>query len=328
MGKNDAMNSDQLIEYVLGRMDEAELDELGRGIQRDPVLAARVELAERSLRTLLDDGDDYEPPSDLARRTLAVVVQARTRPRTSLEMAPRRPSFRWADLAVAASIFLAGLVTLLPAVQLSRSRMNQAGCVFNLQQLGSSLAQYASLYPSYPYPPSDLADAPTGVFPVLLSEAGVLPDASILDCPCNGPHHPRPKKLPNLQELRRIQEEDPIRYHGLICSDYAFHVGYRNGYGRPGPLESHPAMAIPLVADQPGYNSEGSILKGNSPNHARRGQNVLFTDGSIRWYRTRQVNPNDCDLFLNNDQKVQPGVHVLDSVLVPCDPRFRPWRIR
>ena len=75
---------------------------------------------------------------------------------------------------MAASIFVAGVLTLLPAIQRSRERMNQAGCVFNLQQLGNSLAQYATLQASLPYPPSHRSDTHAGMFAVMLHDAGLL----------------------------------------------------------------------------------------------------------------------------------------------------------
>ena len=123
--------------------------------------------------------------------------------------------FRWADLAVAASIFIAGLLTLIPAVERSRERMNQAGCTFNLQQLGHSLAQYASIHPSYPYPPSDLADAHAGTFPAFLHDAGVLQDLSVLDCPYNGPLKGRQREFPSFTELERLRGTDPTAYRQL-----------------------------------------------------------------------------------------------------------------
>ena len=87
-------------------------------------------------------------------------------------MLPIRLPFRWADFAVAAGIFIAGTLTLLPAIQRSRERMNQAGCVFNLQQLGNSLAQYASLHPFLPYPPSHRSDTHAGMFAVDAARRG------------------------------------------------------------------------------------------------------------------------------------------------------------
>src|SRR6185437_17042377 len=90
----------------------------------------------------------------------------------ALPILPMRVPFRWADFAVAAGIFVAGVLTLLPAIQRSRERMNQAGCVFNLQQLGNSFGQYATLNRLMPYPPSSRADAPAGSFAAMLHDAG------------------------------------------------------------------------------------------------------------------------------------------------------------
>ena len=79
-----------------------------------------------------------------------------------------------------------------------------------------------------------------------------------------------------------------------------------------------------MLADQP--NHEGlRINEGNSLNHGGRGQNVLFGDGSVKWYRTRQVSLADPDLYLNNEHKAQPGLHEGDSVLVPSHTPFRGW---
>ena len=61
-----------------------------------------------------------------------------------------------------------------------------------------------------------------------------------------------------------------------------------------------------------------TVLAGNSPNHGRRGQNVLFSDGSLRWFPGRRVSPVDDDLYLNNRAKPEPGVNLFDAALVPA----------
>jgi hypothetical protein len=225
--------------------------------------------------------------------------------------------FRLADLAVAASIFIAGLLTLIPAVERSRERMNQAGCTFNLQQLGHSLAQYASIHPYYPYPPDHRPDAHAGTFPAFLHDAGVLQDVSILDCPYNGHRIRRPGDFPSYTELEQLRASNPALYRQTLDWDYAFNVGYRHRSGSVGPLESSLPLAVPVVADQPAHENYTRILSGNSPNHAGRGQNALFSDGSVRWLRTRWVSPSDDDIFLNNQRVPQPGLNEVDSVLLP-----------
>jgi hypothetical protein len=312
------MNADHMIDYALGRLEGADLTRMEDALRSDPETAQKIERLERALHLLLDDGDAIEPPRNLAANTLRLVAHSQTRSRSILDYVPARVPFRWADFAVAASIFIAGVLTLLPAMQRSRDRMRDAGCVFNLQQLGKSFAQYASLHPYYPYPPSHRADAPAGSFAAFLHDAGVLQDLTILDCPSNGPHLHGSHELPSFEDLDRIRRTDPERYRRILGWDYAYNVGYVHGAGRPGPLESKMPLAVPVVADQPAHDHYVKILGGNSSNHSGRGQNVLFSDGSVKWFRSRRVSPADPDLFLNNQSEVSPGLDARDSVLLPA----------
>ena len=314
MGTNDAMNAEEMIESVLCRVEGAERDRLERALRDHPEQAVRVERLRQAIHRLLDDGSWFEHPPGLAARTVAFVARNRRRP--LLDHVPIRVPFRWADFAVAASIFIAGVLTLLPAIHRSRERMNQAGCVFNLQQLGNSLAQYASLHEFLPYPPSERPDSHTGMFAVMLHDAGVLNDLSILDCPCNGPSPHVRQELAGFDQVDQIRRNDPERYTRMLCWDYAYNVGYRHDSG-PGPVEVVHCAGIPILADAPDHENFAKIREGNSPNHGRKGQNVLFGDGSVRWFRTRMIGPVDPDLYLNNDRQPRPGVHVMDSVLMP-----------
>jgi hypothetical protein len=310
------MNDDELIDYVLGKLDDGAYARVELALEHDPARRARARCLREALDRLLDDGNWAEPPAGLATRTLVFVAKNRRRPLTFREYIPLRMPFRWADFAVAASIFVAGLLTLLPAIQRSRDRMNQAGCVFNLQQLGNSLAQYASLHPFLPYPPTHRGDIHTGAFAALLNDAGMLHDPSILDCPANGPC-PTMHQLASFEQLDQIRHSDPDRYRGMCCWDYAYNVGYRHESGRPGPLEVAHSSQVPILADQPNHVNYLIILQGNSLNHGGLGQNVLFGDGSVRWLPSRRVSPVDLDLFLNNENEPRPGVHAFDSVLLP-----------
>ena len=215
---------------------------------------ARVERLRQAIHRLLDDGTPFEHPPDLARRTVAFVARNRRRPHDAARvMCATRLPFRWADFAVAAGIFIAGILTLLPAIHRSRERMNQAGCVFNLQQLGNSLAQYASLHPFLPYPPPNQADTHAGMFAVMLHDAGVLDNlvAPRLSLQwCMSPHR-RCKSW--RASTRSITSATKIRhaYQRMLCWDYAYNVGYRHASGHPGPLEVMHASRIPVLADQP-----------------------------------------------------------------------------
>ncbi len=240
-----------------------------------------------------------------------------------LDQVATRLPFRWADFAVAAGIFIAGTLTLLPAIHRSRERMNQAGCVFNLQQLGNSLAQYASLHPFLPYPPSTQVRHPRRNVRRDASRRGRARQPVAARLPVQ---RAMPARDERARELRSGRSDPKDRSRGvspMLCWDYAYNVGYRHASrSGPGPLEVVHSSQIPVLADQPDHQDFLTIREGNSPNHGRRGQNVLFGDGSVRWFYSRLVGPHDPDLYLNNDHQPRPGVDVSDSVLMPSKVPF------
>jgi len=318
------MNAEKMIEIVLCKSEAAQRERDDEALRLfDSEQRARLDCLRQAVHRLVDDGLDLDPPPELGRRTVAFVARNRRRPMTLLDHVTTRLPFRWADFAVAAGIFIAGTMTLLPAIHRSRERMNQAGCVFNLQQLGNSLAQYASLHPFLPYPPSDRSDTHAGMFAVMLHDAGMLTNLAVLDCPCNGVCPHGMKELASFEQVDRIRKNDPDAYRRMLCWDYAYNVGYRHASsGDPGPLEVAHSSRIPVLADQPDHQDFLTIREGNSPNHGGRDQYVLFGDFSVRWLHSRRVGPHDPDLYLNNDHQQRPGVHVSDSVLMPSKVPF------
>jgi len=319
------MNADDLLDLAIGHLDAGRRESTGREVDADPALAERLERLTRRLDTLLDDGGDtIEPPLGLAARTIARVAERRER-RPLLEFAPVRVPFRWADVAVAAGIFVAGLLTLLPAVQRGKDRVNQAACTFNLQQLGFALRQYSQDHGSYPYVPAASPASRAGTFAVLLHDSGLLPDVATLDCPGNGPSAMK-GHLPHYRELCRTAPGCPDGAPCLHHIDYAYTLGYEHQPGRPGPIPAAlPApiqSAVPLLADLPVHDTRRRIFAGNSPNHGGHGQNVLFTDGHIAWHPTRRLSPTDDDMYLNRRHVPAPGVTPDDGVMVPGAFRF------
>jgi hypothetical protein len=310
------MNAQDMIDHAFGQLEGQKRAELERELAANSQLARTFDQLVQAVDQLFDDGQLIEIPSDLARRTLAYVADNRRRRRSILDFVPVRVPFRWADVAVAACVLLAGLLTLLPVVQRSKDRMNQAACVFNLQKLGLGLAQYGHRHRVYPYQPADCPQATAGTFAALLHEAGLLDDLSTLDCPCNG--HCEHGPLPDLRALCSLNVVDPERYQQALCWDYAYHGGYRDGSGPARPLTTACSQSIPLLADQPPHRADlKRILPGNSPNHGGRGQNVLFTDLHVGWHNTRSLGPRDPDIFLNDSREPGPGLRVDDAVLLP-----------
>jgi len=314
------MNANDLIDLSIGQVDPDRRDALERRLADDAWASVALERLSRNLDLLLDDGlGDLEPPRDLARKTVALATGGGVR-RSLLEFKPVRVPFRWADVAVAAGIFAAGLLTLLPAVQRGKARMAQATCTFNLHQLGFSLSQYSGVHGAYPYVPPSAPAARAGTFAVLLHDQQMLDGISNLDCPGNGTSK-LAAPLPHYSELRRAEERDAKCPNCLHHLDYAYNLGYRHPTGKPGPISSRLQAVIPLLADNPAH-ADGKILEGNSPNHGGSGQNVLYSDGHVSWHPTRRLSPHDSDLYLNEFRHATPGVNPSDAVLVPGNFRF------
>jgi hypothetical protein len=175
------------------------------------------------------------------------------------------------------------------------------GCGFNLQQLGKSLANYAARHNHYPDVCSEGTAGHVGHYAIALKDEDLLRDHRSLHCPCSA-------KCP----ASVGPGADPTHI------DYAYNVGYcSNPSGQAEPAKLPISGSIPLLADQPPHNGK-TILDDNSPNHGFRGQNVLFSDLHIQWFRTRRISPLDRNLFLNDHDRPEPGVGQHDSALVPA----------
>lgn len=321
------MNPDEMLDYALGQLDAPAREAFQRAMADDPVAAERAERLTRAVWSLVDDEDDeaYAPPPGLAERTIAFVGEPRARRRTILDFVPASVPFRWGDVAVAASIFFAALLTLVPPASRARDRMAQLGCTYNLQQLGISLWNYGSKHHHYPSAVDPGPDAHVGSYLACLSEDGLLPDLKVLDCPCNSHDHQHPP-VPRLRELAGLRERDPELYSQTIRSDYAYNISLRHcGGGVEDIMARH--GTVPLLADRPALDVDALVQPGNSPNHHGLGQNVLYSDLHVGFHPTRRLGPDDPDMFLNRAGRLEPGDDETDAVLTHSLIPFRGARV-
>jgi hypothetical protein len=79
------------------------------------------------------------------------------------------------------------------------------------------------------------------------------------------------------------------------------------------------------LADQPPHENFRHLRPGNSPNHAGRGQNVLYSDLHVGWHNTRRLGPRDEDMFLNARRELAPGIGEDDTALLPSMVPFLGW---
>jgi hypothetical protein len=323
------MNDSALFDEAFGQLDPDQQELLERAAASDPDLASRRDHFHRSLDLLLDC-DDPEPPPELAARTLERISRHSREPRI-LEFAPNRARYRWADVGVAAAAMLIGLMSLVPAVRNQHQRADQLTCVDNLRQVGLALNQYATTFSSYPFVDPSCPASYVGTVFVQLSDAGMLRDRSLLDCPCDGCDD-APGQMLGFDELLGKEQRWPGVCRDDVKVDYAYHHGFRRVDGQIVPVTPGMSDHFPIAADQPPFLLNGSagpkarggvILAGNSPNHGGAGQNVLFSDGRVSWRRSRWISKDDTDLFLNEHNQIGPGVHRVDAVLTPGVLRFR-----
>lgn len=305
------MTPQDKLDYALGLIDTAQRDRFDRRIAEDPDLAGSLARLRSNLDLLLDDEAGPEPPADLFRRTI-LRIEVHRRPRTWLDLVPNRVGFRLADLAVAAGILIAGLLTLLPAVQRSQLAARSAACASNLRELGVGLIRYASQHNGFPYPDSDSPAPWAGAYAIHLRESGLLHNSALLDCPSNG-RNPMPTSVPCFDDLKSLKREVRRAAPCLQHSDYAYTLGFRRD-GRWPILAWDLPQEYPLLADRPPHNGNGDALDGNSRNHHGTGQYVLFVGGHVRFLPSRRLFA-DPDIFRNDELRTEPGLRFSDYVL-------------
>ncbi len=306
------MTAQEMLDFSFGLLEEPRCEICEREMAADPVLFDRVTRLSLSVATLVDDGDLIEPPLGLASRTIVMVQRRKQKPQFQ-DFVPTRVPFRWADVAVAATVFFASILTLTVPLMRSRAQMDQAACAFNLGKLGVSLAKYSSTHGAYPFVP---ASYPVGTYSVMLNESNNLPDPSVLACPCLTKNSKR-EPLPAFDKFRQLLSKSPHTCDAMLDGQFAYNVGYRHPTGEQAPVQDTQTSYMPIASDGPGCDGAGHILDGNSPNHGGRGQNVLFTDGHVSWRRNRWLSANDKDIFLNNELRPAAGLDPEDSALVP-----------
>lgn len=305
------MTPQDKLDYALDLLDDARRAQFDQDLHSDPELAGALGRIRSNLDQLLDDGDGPEPPADLLRRTI-LRVEVQQRRKSWIDLVPNRVTPRWADLAVAASILIASLLTLVPAVQRSQLAARSVACASNLRELGVGLIRYATQHEGFPYPESGSPTPWAGAYAIHLRESGLLQNASLLDCPSNG-RNPLPQTVPCFDDLKRLKAQTRRAAPCLQHSDYAYSLGFRQKSGWPNLAWNLP-QDYPLLADRPPHDEHGHSLEGNSRNHHGAGQNVLFVGGHVRFLLTRQLF-QDSDIFLNNNLRTEPGVQISDYVL-------------
>jgi hypothetical protein len=316
---------EELVGYLLDALDADERATLEQRLRQDTKLQHELELLHESLEPLRADEGSFDPPQGLAARTCAFVVRqtvdrATPHQRPVRQLAPAstggffRGSWSFADMAVAAGIFLAATTLLFPALQHSRNNARIAGCQNNLRQLGTSLAEYSQFNGNYfPSIPSAGKLAAAGLYAVQLAEKQLLPEEQLLLCPSSqlaaqregsGSFH-----VPCRKDLESASGAQLASLQKKMGGSYGYTLGYLQD-GEYRSVRNLGRSNFALMADAPSLDLEGR----HSNNHGGCGQNVLFEDGHVN-YVTNCMQDEADHIYLNDDGQLAAGTHEQDSTI-------------
>jgi len=300
---------EDLIGYALGALEPEEHAHIEARLNADPALRHDLQLIARSLEPLSWDKQSYEPPAALAHRTCEFVA---TQSRVMMAPAPVANSSQWrfADVAIAASLFLAATMLFFPALNQSRFAARVLSCQNNLREIGTALTNYADLHGGYfPNIAPEGRQSAAGVYAMRLVEGGYLSNPSVIVCPASALADEGEFRVPTSDELQTVPGEHLPHLHRKMGGSYGYNVGYVSN-GRYYPTKNQNRVRFALMADaptaKPPYRSQ---------NHGNCGQNVLFEDLHVQYLTTCRARGCTDDIYLNDKGEVAAGVHKDDAVV-------------
>jgi hypothetical protein len=307
--------NENLLGYLLNALDLDEHREVEGYLREHPEASQRLGVLRRALEPLAADAEPPRPPADLVVRTLSFVAEHGAHDRPAAAAVPTLPfepparrGWRRPDVLVAAGLLLAISMLLVPAVQKARYHYQVSSCQHNLHLIHDALAQYSD-HNEGAFPRVD-GDNPrrnfAGVFAPALVEQGVFPSGVVLHCPASDQP---PAPVLSLHEIDALPREQFEQVARTLGGCYAYSLGYRDGFDQLQGLYRGFPQPVPILADAPPQAG-----RGNSLNHAGTGQNVLFTDGNVRFVNARDL-PGDDDIYLNRARRVAAGLDARDTVL-------------
>jgi len=319
---------EQLLGYLLGALEPAEMAAVELELENDPQLRKDLAAIEAAMFPLgfperEDEAAAEEPPTGLIARTCEFVDDAKSdlvsRPMPAKIAASMSESsagdvrrIRWADVIVTASVCLAAVSLIFPAIWTMREHAQVAVCRDNLQHLGISLADYAgrSSDGRIPLVPASGNRSTAGIYAALLQDRGLLEDSAWLICPGSElAEDMNSFRVATLVEIDRATGETLARLQRRLGGSYGFNIGFIEDGVYKAPKHEGRAYYC-LMSDAPATFRPERMTR----NHGGRGQNMLHEDCSVRWV----VHPcrDLCDdPYLNRSGIVAAGVDCTDVVL-------------
>jgi len=329
-------NQADLLGYLAGALEPDERRAIEESLAKDPSLQQELRRVRRRLEVLKDadfDGADrdFQPPPGLADRTLAFVARhAESNAGTHAELepagkrkwrgeaareplAPTTQPWRFVDVAVALAVCLAGAGLILPLLNVSRSNAQIATCANNLREVGLALTQYSEHQNGFfPRVAETGRLAAGGIYAPTLLAGGYITDPRSFICPGSQMADDPSLRIPTVAEIQAASGDELAQLHRQMGGSYGYALGYRQA-GVYRPTRNLYRETFALVADEPSEDFS------SSPNHSRKGHNVLLEDGQVVFLKTCRLDGSTDDIFTNDDGKAAAGCHVNDAVVVRSD---------
>jgi len=333
MDKPAPDNLQRLLDYHLNLDDPDQRRQTQELISSDQQVRSLSDTLSRTLKPL-SSWSDAPAPLGLAQRTMQfinqheqvrVIAEAsaalaghRDAPKaTSMPSSYKENRTRWIlgnlrDLVTAAACILLVVMVSRPVSHRMRQLNQQVACASNMKSIGTAFNQYALDYQGYlpfvEYQPgafwwsigkADKKNAPnTRNVYLLIRQNYVSPEAFL--CP-GSPQQPSLRLMNDPESLKKRQDF-PNRKHihysfKLILDKIRLDSDRSLQMGIMGDLNPH-------FTDFDGTNkhildlaADPSLLQKNSPNHGGTGQNLLYPDGRVSFYKARHLAPNLDDIY-------------------------------
>jgi hypothetical protein len=311
----------QVRDYLLGVLDEAEMADVCARLESDPAYRRALRVAQSEIDRLRCVQSDTEVPRGLARRTCNVVFdpvqrlrlsKLRRRCMTPIAVVPGPTHGRgnWIDLTVICVICgIAGLL-IVPAINGSRFHARVTACQENMRHVGQALAEHShrnhEIFPTVPAAGNLAAD---GIWAPVLQDEGLLIEPQSVLCPESPLAAQQDFQIPSLEELRRAAGHQLADIQQKMGGSYGYCLGYLAG-GILQPTRNSNRDYFAILADAP-----SGRLDHQSPNHDFLGQNVLFEDMHVEFCSSTRPGEGRDDIFTNDLHEVAPGLHRDDSVI-------------
>jgi len=295
-----------LLDYGLGIASQAQARQAEELIRTNPQAAALYK-AIRSSLSPLDTIEQQPCPDELVERTIQRLKFAAAQQRlVSVSTRPVWFNRNVAQVAAVAAIVLFALGIAIPALAFTKNLCMRYRCQLQLARIYQGLGQYNSDYdgkmpavaisegqPWWKVGYQGRENHSNTRSAWLLVRHGYVPIEAFL-CP-GSRQRPATRGL-LASDYNDFPAREYVAYSFRLCCNGQDTSMVTSGLiaADMNPLGER----LPRDYDRPlRLTVDQDLLTANSINHLRRGQNVLTSDGAVRFARTRQVGPYQDDIF-------------------------------